>query len=43
MVREKWSETMMNIMDVDGYKAIIKYDPFIDRFRGEFVGLNGGG
>ena len=33
---------MMNIMDVDGYKAIIKYDPFIDRFRGEFVGLNGG-
>ena len=30
---------MMNIMDVDGYKAIIKYDPVIDRFRGEFVGL----
>ena len=22
----------MNIMDVDGYKAIIKYDPFIDSY-----------
>lgn len=42
MVKEKWSETMMNIMDVGGYKAIIKYDPVIDKFRGEFVGLNGG-
>lgn len=26
----------------DGYKAIIAYDPEIDLFRGEFVGLNGG-
>jgi predicted HicB family RNase H-like nuclease len=33
---------MMNIMNLDGYKAIIKYDPVIDKFRGEFVGLNGG-
>ena len=33
---------MMNIMNVDGYKAIINYDPVIDKFRGEFVGLNGG-
>ncbi len=32
----------MNIMNLDGYKAIIKYDPVIDKFRGEFVGLNGG-
>ncbi len=33
---------MMNIMIIDGYKAIIKYDPEIDKFRGEFLGLNGG-
>lgn len=25
-----------------GYKAVILYDPEIDMFRGEFVGLNGG-
>ena len=24
-----------------GYKAVIAYDPEIDLFRGEFVGLNG--
>ena len=33
---------MMNTMEIDGYKAIIQYDPEIDMFRGEFVGLNGG-
>ena len=33
---------MMNIMSIDGHKAIIKYDPVLDTFRGEFVGLNGG-
>ena len=33
---------MMNIMEVDGYKAVIQYDPEIDMFRGEFTGLNGG-
>jgi len=33
---------MMNIMDIEGYKAIIKYDPGLDKFRGEFIGLNGG-
>ena len=33
---------MMNIMEINGYKAIIKYDPSIDEFRGEFIGLNGG-
>lgn len=30
------------MMNIDGYNAIIKYDPVIDKFRGEFVGLNGG-
>lgn len=33
---------MMNIMEVDGYQAVIQYDPDIDMFRGEFIGLNGG-
>lgn len=32
----------MNIMDIDGYKAAIAYDPDIDLFRGEFIELNGG-
>ena len=29
-------------MEIDGYKAIIQFDPGIDMFRGEFIGLNGG-
>ena len=33
---------MMNIMEIEGYKTIINYDPLVDMFRGEFVGLNGG-
>ena len=32
----------MNTMDIDGYKAVIQYDPEIEMFRGEFTGLNGG-
>ncbi len=33
---------MQNLMEIDGYKAVIQYDPDIDMLRGEFVGLNGG-
>jgi predicted HicB family RNase H-like nuclease len=33
---------MMNQMTIDGVKAVITYDPELDLFRGEFVGLNGG-
>lgn len=33
---------MMNIMEINGYKTMIQYDPAIDQFRGEFIGLNGG-
>lgn len=33
---------MNNIMTILGYKAVIAYDPDINMFRGEFVGLNGG-
>lgn len=32
----------MNIMEEDSYKAKIAYDPEIDMFRGEILGLNGG-
>ena len=31
----------MNMMKVDGYKAKIEYDPDLDQFRGEILGLNG--
>ncbi len=33
---------MMNTMEFDGFQAIIKYDPEIEMFQGEFLGLNGG-
>ena len=32
----------MNLMIVDGYDAKIEYDPEIDMFRGEILGLTGG-
>ena len=32
----------MNTMTVSGYQAVIAFDPDIQLFRGEFVGLNGG-
>ena len=32
----------MNTMEISGYQAVIAYDPEIDMFRGEFVGINGG-
>ena len=32
----------MNIMENESYKAKIEYDPEIDMFRGEILGLNGG-
>jgi len=33
---------MKNTMTIEGYKAIVAYDPEINMFRGEFIGLNGG-
>ncbi len=34
---------MKNVMEFDGgYQAVIAYDPEIEMFRGEFIGLNGG-
>ncbi|PIE01031.1 MAG: toxin-antitoxin system HicB family antitoxin [Acidobacteria bacterium] len=32
----------MNAMEIQGYKAVVKYDPEIEMFRGEFTALNGG-
>ncbi len=32
----------MNLMTIDGYQARIEYDPEIDMFRGEILGLQGG-
>jgi predicted HicB family RNase H-like nuclease len=32
----------MNNMNINGYDAVISYDPEINMFRGEFVGINGG-
>lgn len=31
-----------NVMEIDGYRAAIRFDPAIGMFRGEFIGLNGG-
>jgi predicted HicB family RNase H-like nuclease len=42
MVGKEWSEVMMNVMEINGVKAVIAFDPEINMFRGEFVGLNGG-
>ena len=32
----------MNMLEIDGHKAVIQFDPEIGMFRGEFVGLTGG-
>lgn len=31
-----------NIIEIDGHKAVVTFDPEIGMLRGEFVGLNGG-
>lgn len=33
---------MNNVIEVDGHKALVTFDPEIQMFRGEFLGLNGG-
>jgi len=33
---------MNNLLKIDGHAAVITFDPEIEMFRGEFVGLNGG-
>lgn len=31
----------MNIIEINGFRAVVQYDPEIDMLRGEFIGLNG--
>ncbi len=33
---------MINTMQIDGYLAVVKYDPEIEMFRGEFTFRHGG-
>ena len=33
---------MINVIEIDGEKAVVAFDPDIQMLRGEFVGLNGG-
>lgn len=33
---------MNNVLVIDNEKAVVSYDPELDMFRGEFLGLNGG-
>jgi predicted HicB family RNase H-like nuclease len=32
---------MLNIMEINGYRAVITYDPKVEMFRGDFMGLKG--
>ncbi|WP_298285277.1 type II toxin-antitoxin system HicB family antitoxin [Acidocella sp.] len=32
----------MNMLEIDGHKAVIQFDPELGLFRGEFLGLTGG-
>lgn len=33
---------MNNVLEIDGHKAVVTFDPDIEMFRGEFLGLSGG-
>lgn len=33
--------TDMSVRNIDGHSAVVSFDPEIQMFRGEFVGLNG--
>ena len=33
---------MKNVIDIDGHKAVVSFDPEIGMRRGEFLGLSGG-
>ena len=38
----QWRETMKNVMEINGYKALIAFDPETNLFRGAFIDINGG-
>lgn len=33
---------MTSVIEVEGYRAVVRYDADLGMYRGEFVGLNGG-
>ena len=33
---------MRSTIEIGGYRAIVQYDPEVEMFRGELIGLNGG-
>jgi predicted HicB family RNase H-like nuclease len=33
---------MRNVIEIDGHKAVVSFDPDIGMMRGEFLGLSGG-
>lgn len=33
---------MKNMLDIDGHKAVVSFDPDMELLRGEFLGLSGG-
>jgi predicted HicB family RNase H-like nuclease len=33
---------MRNVLEIDGHRAVVAFDPEIELFRGEFLGLAGG-
>jgi predicted HicB family RNase H-like nuclease len=33
---------MRNVIEIDGHKAVVSFDPDIGMIRGEFLGLAGG-
>ena len=42
MAAAEWNGAVKNTMEIEGYRAVIQFDPDIELFRGEFIGLNGG-
>ena len=41
LAEAKRSGATRNTTEIEGYRAVIEFDPDIEMFRGEFVGLNG--
>jgi predicted HicB family RNase H-like nuclease len=42
MARGPWSETVRNVIEIDGHNAVVSFNPDIGMIRGEFLGLSGG-
>jgi predicted HicB family RNase H-like nuclease len=43
MARVQWGRSVKNnLLDIEGHKAVVAYDPDLEMFRGEFIALSGG-